>query len=161
MNEFLEKAYSDLISASNVFEGILVVIVIALTPAFCEEFMFRGFVQRSFEFKMKPVWAALLTAAFFGLYHFNPYGIIPLIGLGFYFGFAAYMSNSIFIPVLLHFLNNFSAVILFFIIGDSELISSAPKTEMDIGSSFGAFIALLLLFSGVIVLIRRHYSKIS
>jgi len=159
MNDFLEKAYGDLISASNIFEGILVVFVIALTPAICEEFMFRGFIQRSFEFKLKPFQAAFITALFFGLYHFNPYGIVPLVMLGLYFGFAAYMSNSILVPVLLHFLNNFTAVMLYFIIGDDELMSSAPTTDIDINASIITFISLLALFSGLIILIRRYYSR--
>lgn len=160
LNEFLEQAYGDLISASNVFEGLLVVLVIAVTPAFCEEFLFRGFIQRSFEFKLKPLWAALITALFFGLYHFNPYGIIPLIALGFYFGFAAYMSKSVLIPVILHFLNNFSAVMLYFFLGDDELISSAPSTaDIDINASVVTFFGLLVLFAGIIILIRRYYSR--
>ncbi len=159
MNDLVEKAYGDLISVKNIFEGILVVFVIAVTPAVCEEFMFRGFIQRSFEFKLKPFWAAFITALFFGLYHFNPYGIIPLMMLGLYFGFAAYISNSILVPVLLHFLNNFAAVMLYFIIGDDELISSAPTTDVDINASIIAFISLLALFSGVIFLIKKYYSK--
>ncbi len=159
LNDLVEKAYGDLISASNVFEGILVVVVVALTPAFCEEFMFRGFIQRSFEFKLKPFWAAFLTALFFALYHFNPYGIIPLMMLGFYFGFAAYTSKSILLPVLLHFLNNFAAVILYFIVGNDELISSAPTTDVDINSSVISFIGLLILFAGLVILIKRYYSK--
>jgi hypothetical protein len=159
LNEFLEQAYGDLLSASNIFEGILVVFVIALTPAVCEEFMFRGFIQRSFEFKLKPFWAALITAVFFGLYHFNPYGIIPLIALGFYFGFAAYMSNSILVPVLLHFLNNFTAVMLYFIFEDDELISSAPTTGIDINASIVTFLISLVIFTGLIILIRRYYSR--
>jgi uncharacterized protein len=162
MNDFLEQAYGDLISASNIYEGILVVLVISVTPAVCEEFMFRGFVQRSFEFKLKPFWAALITALFFGLYHFNPYGIIPLVALGFYFGFAAYMSNSIILPVLMHFLNNFTAVLLFFILGDDELISSAPsKADVDIYASILTFISLLVIFSGLIILIKKYYQKLN
>jgi membrane protease YdiL (CAAX protease family) len=161
LNDLVEKAYGDLIYASNIFEGILVVFVVALTPAVCEEFMFRGFIQRSFEFKLKPFWAAFITALFFGLYHFNPYGIIPLMMLGLYFGFAAYISNSILVPVLLHFLNNFAAVMLYFIIGDDELISSAPTTDIDINSSIITFIFLLALFSGLIILIKRYYQKVS
>ncbi|RPI65733.1 MAG: CPBP family intramembrane metalloprotease [Ignavibacteriales bacterium] len=158
MNDFLEQAYGDLISVSNVYEGILVVLVISVTPAICEEFMFRGFVQRSFEFKLSPFKAALITAVFFGLYHFNPYGIIPLIGIGLYLGFAAYMSSSIIIPVLLHFLNNFIAVMLYFIFGDDDLISSAPTTNIDISSSVAVFLTLLALFAGLIVMIKKYYS---
>jgi len=159
MNEFLEKAYGDLIAADSLPEAILVVFVVAVTPAICEEFMFRGFIQRSFEFKLKPFWAALITSVFFGLYHFSPYGIVPLVALGFYFGFAAYLSNSILIPILLHFINNFAAVIIYFIIGDDELISSAPTTDIDIQTSIVTFFSLLIIFSGLIVLIKRLYSK--
>ncbi len=158
-NEILEKIYGGLISADSLPEAILVVFVVAVTPAICEEFMFRGFIQRSFEFKLKPFWAALVTAIFFGLNHFSPYGIIPLIALGFYFGFAAYLSNSILIPVLLHFINNFAAVLIYFIIGDDELISSAPTTDVDIQTSIITFFILLIIFSGLIILIKRFYSK--
>lgn len=157
LNEMVEKAYSGLISAGSVPEGIFVVIVIAIVPAVCEEAMFRGFIQRSFEFKIKPFWAALITAIFFGLYHFNPYGIIPLIALGFYFGFAAYISNSIVIPVILHFLNNFAAVMLFFIIGDDDLIKSTPGGEVNLQSASFTFFGLLAVFSAVIFLIKRYY----
>jgi membrane protease YdiL (CAAX protease family) len=160
LNKLLEEAYGNLISVNNFYEGILVIIVVALVPAISEEFMFRGFVQKSFEFKLKPFRAALITAAFFGIYHFNPYGIIPLILLGLYFGFAAYMSNSIVIPVVLHFLNNFAAVTLYFILGDEDLIKSAPEGEIDIQSSFMSFLGLLVLFGGVIFLIKRYYSKV-
>lgn len=160
LNEMLEQAYGNLISINNFFEGILVVIVVALVPAVSEEFMFRGFVQKSFEFKLKPFKAALITAAFFGIYHFNPYGIIPLVLLGLYFGFAAYMSNSIIIPVVLHFLNNFAAVILYFILGDEDLIKSAPEGKIDLQSSFITFLGLSVLFAGVIFLIKKYYSKV-
>jgi membrane protease YdiL (CAAX protease family) len=160
LNEMIEKTYGGLISASSIPEGIFVVAVIAVVPAICEEAMFRGFIQRSFEFKIKPFSAALITAIFFGLYHFNPYGVIPLILLGLYFGFAAYISNSIIIPVILHFLNNFAAVMLFFIFGDEDLIKSSPTGDVDIQSASFTFFGLLIVFSGVIILIKRYYSNL-
>jgi uncharacterized protein len=160
LNEIVEKAYSGLISSNSFPEAVFVIAVIAVVPAICEEAMFRGFIQRSFEFKIKPFWAALVTAVFFGLYHFNPYGIIPLIALGFYFGFAAYVSNSIVIPVILHFLNNFTAVMLVFMFGDEDLIKTAPGNDVDILSASLAFFGLLIVFSGVIFLIKRYYSDL-
>jgi membrane protease YdiL (CAAX protease family) len=160
LNELVDRAYSSLISVDSFYEGIFVVIVVALVPAVCEESMFRGFVQKSFEFKLKPFRAALVTAAFFAIYHFNPYGIIPLLLLGLYFGFAAYISNSIVIPVILHFLNNFVAVMLFFIVGDKDLIKSAPVGEVNIQLSVISFFGLLVLFSAVIFLIKKYYSKV-
>lgn len=160
LDDLVEKTYVDLLNANNIFEGLLVVALIAVVPAFCEEAMFRGFIQRSFEFKMKPFYAALITAVFFGIYHFNPYALIPLIGLGLYFGFAAYTSETILLPVFLHFLNNFIAVILYFIFGDDDIISSSISSEADIGSSIALFFFMLLIFAGVVFLIKKYYSQL-
>jgi membrane protease YdiL (CAAX protease family) len=160
LNDMMEQAYGSLIFANNFFERIFVIIIVSVVPAICEESMFRGYIQRSFEFKLKPFYAALITAIFFGIYHFNPYGIIPLILLGLYFGFAAYVSNSIVIPMILHFLNNFAAVVLYFAIGDEDLIKSAPVADTNILSSIITLLGLSVLFGVVVVLIKRYYSKI-
>ena len=160
LDKLIENTYGNLLSANNIPEGIFVIIIVSVVPAICEETMFRGFIQKSFEFKLKPFWAALITAVFFGLYHFNPYGLIPLIGLGLYFGFAAYTSNSIFIPMTLHFLNNFAAIILYFVFGNDELINSAVESKADLNSTIISFVLLLIVFSGVIVFIKRYYSQV-
>jgi len=123
--------------------------------------MFRGFIQRSFELKIKPFIAAFLTAVFFSLYHFNPYGLIPLAVLGFYFGFAAYTSKTLLIPVLLHFLNNFTAVMLYYIIGSEELIKSdvSARSGEDLGFYTLVTIALTVVFVLLIVMIKKYYSQ--
>lgn len=159
LNAYVEKTYGSLLKANSVYEGILIVIVVAIVPALSEELMFRGLVQRSFEMKMKPFYAALITAIFFGVNHFNPYGLIPLIILGLYFGFAAYMSGSIAIPIILHFLNNFTAVMLYFIYGDEELISSTVQKPIELGSSFLLLLTMAILFTGVLIMIKKYYSN--
>lgn len=159
LNAYVEKTYGSLLKANSVYEGILIVFVVAIVPALSEEAMFRGLVQRSFEMKMKPFYAALITAIFFGVNHFNPYGLIPLILLGLYFGFAAYMSGSIIVPIILHFLNNFTAVMLYFIFGDDELISSTVQKPIELGSSFLLLLTMAMLFTGVLLTIKKYYSK--
>ncbi len=159
LNDLVEKTYGNLLSAKNVFEALLVITVVAVVPAICEETMFRGFIQKSFELRIKPVWAALITATFFGIYHFNPYGMIPLIILGFYFGFAAYMSNSILVPMSLHFTNNFIAIMVYFLIGNEDLINSTPDSNVDMKSAVLMIVLLSLMMVGLIITIRRFYSK--
>lgn len=159
LNAYVEKTYGNLLKANNIFEAVLIVFVVAVIPALSEEVMFRGFIQRSFEFKMKPFYAALLTAVFFGANHFNPYGLIPLIILGLYFGYAAYMSGSIIIPIILHFLNNFTAVMLYFIFGDDELISSTVNKPAELGSSLIMLLFMTVLLIGVMTMIKKYYSK--
>lgn len=161
LNELVEKTYGNLLKASSLPELLLVVMVVAVVPAVSEEVMFRGFIQRSFELKIKPVLAAVITAVFFSLYHFNPYGLIPLAILGLYFGFAAYTSKTLIIPILLHFLNNFTAVLLYYIIGSEELIKSdvSAKSGEDLGFYSFVTIALTLVLIGLIFLIKKYYSQ--
>jgi membrane protease YdiL (CAAX protease family) len=159
LNELVEKTYGNMLKADSVPEMFLVILIIAVVPAISEEVMFRGYIQKSFEFKIKPVWAALITAIFFGLYHFNPYGLLPLIALGFYFGFAAYISKSLIVPMFLHFLNNFGAIMLFYIIGDDELISTNVVDSTQLESNITLFFILSFLFTIIIFVIKKYYSK--
>ena len=159
LNDFMENTYGNLLKPNSWAEGGLIILIVAIVPALCEETMFRGFIQRSFEFKMKPFWAALITAVFFGLYHFNPYDLIPLISLGFFFGYASYTSNSILVPMFLHFLNNFAAIMIYFIAGDKKLLENTPDPNVDLKSAFVILFILLILFIGVIYLIKRFYSQ--
>jgi membrane protease YdiL (CAAX protease family) len=160
LNDMVEKTYGNLLTAKNIPEMILVIFTIAIIPAICEEVMFRGYIQRSFGFKLKPFLAALITAVFFGLYHFNPYGLLPLTALGLYFGFAAYLSESLVVPIVLHFLNNFAAVLLYFTIGNDELIKSDVMDTEGLQSNIFLFIMLAILFTIVIFTIKKYYSKI-
>ncbi len=159
LNELIEKTFGNLIRADNLVEMILVVITISIVPAITEEVMFRGYIQRSFEFKIKPFWAAFITAVFFAAYHFNPYGIIPLAVLGFYFGYSAYSSQSLIIPMILHFLNNFFAVFLYFIIGDDELITSDVSDAAALNSNILYFFLSLFLFIVLIFFIKQYYKQ--
>ncbi|MFC2140079.1 type II CAAX prenyl endopeptidase Rce1 family protein, partial [Bacteroidota bacterium] len=129
----------------------------AVVPSICEEVFFRGYVQKSFELKYKPFWAALITALFFGLYHFNPFGMIPLILLGLFIGYSAYMSNSIIVPMLIHFLNNFIAAIAYFIYGDEELLDSSVVDMAGIGDHIINFALLALIMLTIIYFINNYY----
>jgi len=159
LDQLVEKSYGELLNAGSFPEMLFVVFAAAIVPAVCEESMFRGFIQKSFELKIKPFYAALITATFFGLYHFNPYGLFPLIGLGLFFGFAAYKSNSILIPVFLHFINNLTAVVLYFIFGEEELSNSASLNNEDLFSQSILFIVLMLFFIALIISIINYYNK--
>lgn len=159
LDKLVESAYGNLLEAHSFFESSFIVFVVAVVPAICEEVFFRGFVQRSFEQKYKPVWAVLITATFFGIYHFNPYGLISLIILGMYFGYAAYKSNSIFVPISLHFLNNFLAVAAFLLIGDKDLVSSSATQNENIFPFVISFIVLSVLFFSFILFVKKNYNK--
>ena len=57
--------------------------------------------------------------------------------------------------MFLHFLNNFSAVILYHTLGDEELIKTDPATsQTELASYVMMFFALTILFAALIILIN-------
>jgi len=159
LDKLVESSYGSLLKINSALDGAIVVAVIAITPAVCEEIMFRGFIQKSFELKYKPFFGALLTALFFGIYHFNPYAFLPLVSLGFYLGYSAYKSNSILVPVVLHFINNLSAVVLYLIFGQSELEQSKAITAAELTPTLISFGYQIILFVFVLLGIQHYYRK--
>jgi|GEM_PF-313873 len=159
LDKMVEGAYGNLLNANNAFETILIIAVVAVTPAICEEVFFRGFVLTSFNQKFKPFFSALITAFFFAIYHFNPYGSLALILLGLYFGFAAYTSNSIIVPMLLHFLNNFLAILAYFLLGSDELLNSKLPENEAIAPHFISLFFLTVIFFIFIYLLKKNYHK--
>lgn len=159
LNEMVDKTYTKLLAANNVFELFFIVIIVAIVPALSEETLFRGFIQRSFELKLKKYLGAFITAVFFSAYHFNPYGFIPLFVLGFFFGYASFKSRTLLVPMFLHFFNNFSAVMLYHIGGDDELLKSdVSASSHELQSYVILFLGLCLIFAGLIFYINRYYS---
>lgn len=90
---------------------IAVTIVIALMPAIGEELLFRGLIFGSLRNKYKLVWAIVISAGIFGLFHTSIVKLIPTAMLGACFAFIVYKTGSIYISMFLHFLNNFISII--------------------------------------------------
>lgn len=93
---------------------LLNLLVVAVMPAICEEFFFRGFVFTSFsngKNKKAQIWAVICSGVLFGFMHIDFIRVIPTSILGIALGYAVYKSKSIFIPMLMHFLNNSVAVL--------------------------------------------------
>ncbi len=86
--------------------------VVALVPAICEEFAFRGVLQNQLaKATRNPHVAIWLTAFVFSFVHFQFYGFIPRMLLGAFFGYLVVHSGSIWAAVLAHFINNAAAVL--------------------------------------------------
>jgi len=160
IDKYVEQSYSQLLASKSIFDMLLIVITVSITPAICEEFFFRGFVQGSFEYKLKPFTAIFLTSFFFGVYHFNPYGLLPLIVLGMYLGFSVYQTNSLIVSMVLHFLNNFISIVAFFIFGDEELMQTNITDSEAINTHIISFLVLLVLFISFIIFIKKNYHKL-
>lgn len=86
------------------------VFALAVTPAFCEEVLFRGYLQRQFERAAGVAGGIVLTGLLFGLYHFRLSQAVPLAVLGIFLGYVVWRTGSIWVPIVIHFVNNAFAI---------------------------------------------------
>ncbi|MBD5515677.1 MAG: CPBP family intramembrane metalloprotease [Lachnospiraceae bacterium] len=106
--ENMETVFSDLFE-SNVVAAFLVV---AVTPAVCEEMLFRGVIMHSMKAKYRVSSAIAITAVLFGLYHMSLVKFIPTGLIGLLLCLVAWKADSIYPAMLMHFINNAISVIV-------------------------------------------------
>lgn len=90
----------------------MLLLLIAIGPAFAEELIFRGLIGRGLVARWGFVWGVALTSILFGVMHGNPGQAIAVIPLGAAMHYAYLTTRSFWAPVTLHMLNNgFAAII--------------------------------------------------
>ncbi len=154
--KMIEEMFRELVRAESLPELSFVVLVVAVVPAIVEELLFRGLIQKSFEKSFPGIRAAVLAGTIFGLYHFNPFAVVPLVGLGCYFGFLRYRSQSIIIAMTAHFLNNALAAIAVYFQMESEMIIGG-KESLD--RNIGAVVIQLLLYFSLFLMAFFAYLR--
>jgi sodium transport system permease protein len=98
--------------------------LIGVTPALCEEHLFRGFMQQGLARSGK--WAAvLLVGIVFGAYHVNLFNQPVLMAMGVVLAYVAWESQSIWPGVIFHFLHNSIQVVLPRLLTDVEVDASS------------------------------------
>ena len=92
-------------------ELVISFLIIGVTPGICEEVMFRGTMLSAYESKGYGK-SIIMTSLLFGIFHFNITNLVGPIFLGIIFGIIALKSNTIFLPMIGHTLNNGIALLI-------------------------------------------------
>lgn len=82
-------------------------ILTAILPAFCEEFLHRGIMLFTKTKYSNPKICLITSSILFGLMHLNINQFFYAAILGFFIGYVAIISNSIYPAIIIHFSNNF------------------------------------------------------
>ena len=155
----LEKITIFLVSFENNWEFLFGILSIALIPGICEEYLFRGVLQKNFYLISKNIHIAVwLSAFFFSALHLQFYGFFPRMLLGVLFGYIYYWSGSIVYPMIAHIFNNFFSLTIFYFSQKGLLnenfevsINSSPKIPMVL------IIISAVLFIGFMYLLRKYF----
>jgi hypothetical protein len=157
LRRIMEEMYHVLTAAQSPLELAGVIIVVALVPAVCEEALFRGLVQTNLRRLAGPTMGFVYTGLIFGVFHLNPFFVIPLIVLGIYFSFVRERSANILIPMVAHCTNNCVSVLTGYFAGDK----STQETLPFIGENFYVVLFSMLGFGLIFAVAFVAYWKIT
>lgn len=160
LNDFSKQLQEFTISMTqfqNTGELLLAVLVIAIIPAFCEEFAFRGIFQGILIrwFGNHHI-AIIVSGIVFSAIHMQFDGLFARALLGISFGYIYYWTGKLWYSIFAHFINNFAAIILLHLI-NSGSIEGDPETFGNMGAMVA--LASMAVTVGLHYLIYRNQDK--
>lgn len=152
LQEAAQETTEKMVNVNNIGGLIINLIMIAGLAALGEELLFRSLLQTSLIKICKNAHIGIFIAsAVFSFIHFEFYGFLPRLVLGLLLGYMFYFSKSIWVPMLMHFANNGTIVVLYF-------LNNKGITNIDI-ETFGKTSIPVLIIS-IIVMIALFYFSI-
>lgn len=136
----------------DTFGGLVInLIMIAGLAALGEELLFRSVIQTSLIKICKNAHVGIIIAsAIFSFIHFDFYAFIPRLVLGLLLGYMFYFSGSIWVSMFMHFVNNATAVVIYY-------LNNINVTNIDV-ETFGQTPLLPLLISIVLMVALFWYA---
>ena len=148
--EWLTKQFMSVTTVSGLLVNLL---LMAVLPALSEEITFRGVLQRLLSPKHSTLNSQLsiwLTAIIFSAIHMQFYGFVPRMLMGALFGYMMVWTGSLWVPMLMHFVNNGMAVLLYF-------MASRAGWDMDKVDAIGAGNTLWLGIVSIVLTVVGIY----
>ena len=142
---------------------IISFVIVSISPAICEEAVFRGVVMHSFD-NGKNKWIAIVvTGLIFGAFHGNIWRFVPTALLGIMLGYIVYETDNMIYGALFHAINNAMPLLSIFVMKSmysNEMFQSQMSTMTDSGIPlisigmyvmYGAAIPLLLTIGNYLI----------
>ncbi len=111
----LLEGLDELITAESPSQFLWLIALFALTPAICEEVVFRGVFLAGTRGRASALRIVVLNAVVFGVFHVSfesVFRFLPTAWLGFLLAWSVMSTGSIWVGVLMHFVNNGSIVLI-------------------------------------------------
>ncbi len=155
-----KKAVELLFSDKSVFGLIFNLLVIAVVAGLTEELFFRGCLQQiMLKISKNEHIAVWVTAIIFSAIHFQFFGFIPRVLLGAILGYLYAWSRNLWIPVIVHTINNAASVIFAYIYyGTAEY---EEITAFSFEKNIWFIIPSIILTAILIMIIYRKREKVS
>lgn len=154
--ESMGEQMSSFLEMNSLMDFIEIFIIMAVLPAICEETLFRGVVQPLFIKGFKNVHIGILvTSIIFGVMHQQFYSFLSITVLSIVLGYVREWSKSLWIPIILHLVNNGSIVVGVYFFN----ISMEEANDLSANWDIQSFIIGLVVFGGSLYLLKRLLLK--
>ena len=139
-----------LLMMNNYKDLAINLLMIALIPAIGEELFFRGGVQNILTSWFKNNhWAIWVTGIIFSAIHVQFFGFFPRMLLGVLFGYLLVYGKSIWLPILGHFLNNATAVVMAYVMQKQ----GKSLSEIEKSTSFDTYAYIISAIITLVLLV--------
>jgi sodium transport system permease protein len=148
------RMFQQLLTADTPGRFAWLILLIAVTPAICEELVFRGVLLQGLARELSMARAVVGSALVFAAFHLSFETVIrflPTFWLGLLMAFVVWHTRSLVASMLMHFINNATAVVLVTTTGLQAYVfgpSGAPR-YLALGG------AAICLGAGLYLLPRR------
>ena len=105
---------------------------LALSPAICEELIFRGFLLSAFRRALTPAATIFLSAVLFALLHLSIHRFLGTFALGLLAAWVAYRARSVWPAIVFHAANN-GALLVVAVVARAGADGAATPTAEGIG----------------------------
>jgi hypothetical protein len=130
-------------------------VVVALMPALGEELFFRGVLLRLFRQITRNIhWAVFISAFIFSFFHLQFYGFLPRFMMGIVLGYLYVVTQNLWVPILFHFVNNASSVILFYLNENGYI--NMPMEEFGTTQNTVYIIGSLLMMIWLMIMLYQR-----
>ena len=144
---------------NNMLEIIILIVVIGVVPAICEEIFARGIILSTFQ-RRNITNGVIISAILFAIMHFDITNFAFPLFLGLILAYVVYRTDSVYSGMIVHFVSNALGVIILFFFKppEFEYIPQINMAEMVLPFVAALIAALILLIA--IIYIKR-YSNIN
>jgi membrane protease YdiL (CAAX protease family) len=115
----IPRQWKEQFDASRLFQNqsplelALIVLAITIAAPFCEEFVFRGMIQKGLAARFTQRAAIVATAVLFSGFHLDPVGLVSRVELGVLFGVLYQRTGSLWPGAMAHAANNLVSASIF------------------------------------------------
>ena len=150
MEDQYKKALYAMTQMKSVLDLLFAIIAVAVVPAIVEELFFRASLQKIImDWTGKPYVAIIMTAVIFSAFHFSYFGFLSRMSLGIILGIIYFYTKTIWLPMLMHFINNGIGITTLYFVRDNP-----KKMDAVIDGNLPFYWVIVALFV-IIILCKK------